>query len=311
MARVHVKRAGMAFAGVLLVAAFAEQATAQIGVAGTFDRSYTVSGRPELDVRTNSGGVTIRTGGSDRIQIHGEIRVGSRWFGGGTSDADIRDLEQHPPITQSGNVVRIDRLGDEDRWRSVSISYEIVVPDGTQVRASSGSGGVRVTGVSSVRATTGSGSIRLTGVKGDVDAHTGSGGIDAEDVTGAFRAETGSGSIDATLRNAGPVEVSTGSGSIRVVGVKGGLNARTGSGSITVDGSPTADWYVQSSSGGVTVTVPSDARFDLHARTGSGRITSDHPVTVRTTERRSLEGQVRGGGPRMELRTSSGSIRIR
>jgi DUF4097 and DUF4098 domain-containing protein YvlB len=237
--------------------------------------------------------------------------VGGRWLGGGAYDAEIRELEQRPPITQSGNVVRIDRLDDEPRWRNVSISYEIVAPEGTQVRAGTGSGGVRITGMSRVRAETGSGSIHLSDVRGDVDAHTGSGGIDAENVSGAFRAETGSGSIEATLRNAGPVEVSTGSGSIRVAGIKGGLNAKTGSGTITLDGDPTADWIVHSSSGGVTVKLPSSAGFDLRAHTSSGRITSDHPVTVHSAERRSLEGQVRGGGPRVELRTSSGSIQIR
>jgi DUF4097 and DUF4098 domain-containing protein YvlB len=284
-------------------------AAAQLGVSATFDRSYTVGGNPDLDVRTSSGSVTVRRGSGTTIQVHGEIRVANRWFGS-TTDADIKQVEQNPPITQTGNAIKIDRLPDEARWRGIAISYDIAVPESTKVQVSTGSGGVKVNGVASVRATTGSGSIHVSDIKGEVDAHTGSGGVDAQSVGGAFRGETGSGSIDATLRQSGPVNVETGSGSIRVEGVKGGVTARTGSGSITLEGDPTADWMVNTGSGGVTLRLPSTAKFDLHAHTGSGRITSDHPVTVHATERRSLEGQVRGGGPRLDLKTSSGSIKI-
>lgn len=296
-------------AAVAIVVALAPGVAAQAEVAGKFDRSYSVSGSPELDVRTNSGSITVRRGSGGTIQVHGDIRVG-RWSGSTPSDTDIRQIEQNPPITQTGNVVRIDRLPNDDRWRSVSISYEITVPDSTQVRASTGSGGVRVTGVAGVRTTTGSGSVHVNDIRGEVEVHTGSGGIDAQGIGGAFRGETGSGSIAASLRQSGPVNVETGSGSIRLDGVKGAVTARTGSGSVTLDGEPTDNWSVHTSSGGVTVRLPSTAKFDLHARTSSGRITSDHPVTVHSAERRSLDGQVRGGGPSVDLRTSSGSIRI-
>jgi Toastrack DUF4097 len=279
-------------------------------VAGKFDRSFTVSGPAELDVRTNSGSIGVRRGTAGSIHVRGEIRVSSRWRAEVT-DAEIRGIEQNPPVTQSGNLVRIDRLEDGDRWRGVSISYEITVPENTTVRASTGSGSILVNGVTqAVTANTGSGSIRVENIGGEVDAHTGSGSIDADGVTGAFRAVTGSGSVTATLRQA-EADVSSGSGEIRVTGVRGRVAARTGSGSIAIDGNPTADWVVRSSSGEVTVRLPSDARFELRARTGSGHISSDHPVTVNTTSRRSLEGQVRGGGPRVELSTSSGTISIR
>ena len=62
----------------------------------------------------------------------------------------------------------------------------------------------------------------------------------------------------------------------------------------------------------MAVTLPSDAAFDLRAETNSGSIESDHPITVRgRVSRRRLEGQVRGGGFRLEMMTGSGSIRIR
>ncbi len=57
-------------------------------------------------------------------------------------------------------------------------------------------------------------------------------------------------------------------------------------------------------SGGKTGTV-----FD--AKSSSGSIESDHPVTVHGLTKKHLQGEVRGGGAVLKIRTSSGSIRIK
>jgi hypothetical protein len=69
---------------------------------------------------------------------------------------------------------------------------------------------------------------------------------------------------------------------------------------------------VGAASGNVTIRVPANAAFDLEAHSGSGRIDSEHPITlVGSVSRRELRGQVRGGGPRIDVSTASGAIRIR
>jgi hypothetical protein len=61
----------------------------------------------------------------------------------------------------------------------------------------------------------------------------------------------------------------------------------------------------------VTLRIPSDARFDLDARVSSGGINSKHPITIEgTIDKRHWQGKVRGGGPLVTVRTSSGGIRI-
>ena len=51
--------------------------------------------------------------------------------------------------------------------------------------------------------------------------------------------------------------------------------------------------------------------FEIDAQTWSGTVRSDHPVTVRGEMRRGrLKGDVRGGGPRVTLRTGSGDVTI-
>ena len=112
------------------------------------------------------------------------------------------------------------------------------------------------------------------------------------------------GGIDGTgFMSAGVV---TAIGSIEVNGVRGALNADTGSGGIRAEGSMEGEWALHSSSGTVVVRLPSDAQFQLDARTSSGSIESDHPVTVHGLIKKQLQGEVRGGGPLLRIRTSSG-----
>ena len=94
-------------------------------------------------------------------------------------------------------------------------------------------------------------------------------------------------------------------------GVNGGLRASTTSGSLAIQGQPARDWRLSSSSGHVTVSVPSSQGFELDANSSSGRIDVDFPITVSgTIGRHALRGSARGGGPLLHVRTSSGGITI-
>jgi DUF4097 and DUF4098 domain-containing protein YvlB len=145
-----------------------------------------------------------------------------------------------------------------------------------------------------------------------LDVSTGSGSIRADGVAGSIRARAGSGRVQVAIESAeGDVDVSTGSGSIAVSGVRGGVRLRAGSGRIVVDGEPIRDWNVRASSGSVEMRLPPNAAFQLDANTGSGSIDSVHPIELQgTLSRRRVQGKVRGGGPRIEASTGSGSIRI-
>ncbi|GEM_PF-94362 len=298
---------------------------------GRFERTLSVSGAVDLEVKTNWGNITVRTGDSSRVQVVGIVKV--RRFSTSEAQSLVKQIEANPPIKQTGStiVVGFDSTWEDHETRNrVGISYELVVPAATRLRAGTGSGSATIDGVAGpLDASTGSGSISLTSIGGEARAHTGSGSITINGVKGQLRASTGSGSIRGTgvaggiiastgsgeievqQVSAGNVEVSTGSGSIELSGVKGAVRARTGSGSIRAQGEPTGAWSLRSSSGGIVVRLPANQAFELDASTSSGSIHTDHPITVMgTIGRRALRGKVRGGGPLLDLNTSSGSIRI-
>lgn len=326
------KRILSLLAGVCLVVfvATAARAAADDFAEGSFNRTLKVTGSADVEVTTGSGGITVHAAGAGEVRVTATIRVSSWRMSRKEAEDKIQYIESHPPIVQDGNVIRIGRIDDEDLRRNVSISYDLAVPADTRLRSATGSGSQTIEGIHGpLTAETGSGSIRANNIGADVEARTGSGGIDLQSVTGTVNASTGSGSIHA-LRIAGGFsghtgsggvefeqtapgnsDIETGSGSIEIRGANGSLRVRTGSGSITAEGKPAGDWHLHSGSGGVTVHLPQDAAFELDARASSGRVETSFPVTVQgTISPRELHGKVRGGGPLLELSTSSGTIRI-
>lgn len=178
--------------------------------------------------------------------------------------------------------------------RQVVIDYELAVPANSRVRAR-----------------TGSGSLRVEGVTGPVEATSGSGRTRVADVARGVTVEADSGDVE-LLAVTGGVDVRTGSGSIDVTGSSMTLRAETGSGRIHVEGTSGGAWILDAGSGDVSIDLPDDAGFEVDARTDSGTVRIHRPVPdPEEMSRGKIRGVVGGGGPRMTLRTGSGDVTIR
>jgi hypothetical protein len=252
----------------------------------TFTRDITVSGRVDLTVATGSGSIHLTSGPAGRVHIFG--RVKSSWGG---SDAKVHEIADHPPIEQTGNIVRIGAR--HESFHNIGIEYEIQAPPDAFLNAETGSGNLTDDGVGvNAKLNTGSGSIHATGLQG------------------GFTVSTGSGSIYAEQSGTGDVKADTGSGSIELKNLHGGLHAETGSGSIRAGGTPSAQWRLHTGSGSVEIWT-GDAAFTLDAETGSGSLHCDREIATQgTMERHHLAGKVGGGGPAVHIETGSGSIHI-
>ncbi len=295
---------------------------------GSFQRTLKVTGNVNLEVTTGSGNIQVKTGSSDEVRISARIRV-TEWFGG-NADEKVKRLEDNPPIQQNGNEIRVGHIEDPELRHNVSISYELVVPAETQLRAQTGSGNEDIEGIhgsldassgsgrlkissigSSVRAGTGSGDIEVDQVKGNVHAKTGSGSVRATDIAGGFEGSTGSGDMHLEQTSSGSVRASTGSGSLDLRGLRGSLEASSGSGSIKAEGDPTGAWTLHTGSGTVQLRFPSKASFDLDAHTSSGTVSVGFPITTEvSSNKKDLRGKVRGGGVPVQIATGSGDIDI-
>jgi hypothetical protein len=278
---------------------------------GTFEKTLTVNGPVDLEVLTHSGDVTVRAGSSGSVFIRGKIYVGNHWLGS-NRDADVHEIEQHPPIRQEGNSIHIDYLN----MRNVSVDYEISVPSDTRVRTRSGSGDQTIEGTrGNVDTQTGSGDVKLARLTGEIRLQTGSGNIRAHSISGPVKGGTGSGDVEIDEAASGDVDLHTGSGNITARGVQGGFHGETGSGDVTAEGIQSGEWDIRTGSGNVHVRLPSNAAFDADISTSSGSVDVGEPIEMTVQGRvgdthKQIRGKVHGGGPLLRVRTGSGDIHI-
>jgi DUF4097 and DUF4098 domain-containing protein YvlB len=270
----------------IALAALALVAVPALASEASFERTLSVSGRVELSVSTGSGNIHLTRGSGNQVHIYGKVKSG--W--GGSEDR-VREIAAHPPIEQTGNIVRIG--GHHENFHNISIDYEIQAPENSFLDAASGSGDIVVDGVGE-----------------NAKISTGSGNIHASGLRGGFKVDTGSGNIYAEQAGSGDVKAQTGSGNVDLRNLHGGLHAGTGSGEIKVAGTPTSDWKLETGSGNIEYWAGS-AAFTLDASTGSGSIHSDKEMlTQGTSDHHHVTGKINGGGPTVRIETGSGDIRV-
>jgi len=164
------------------------------------------------------------------------------------------------------------------------------------------------------------GDIQVGGVTGDLKAQTLAGDIHAGAVSGMAIAETSGGDIRVE-RVGASAEARTGGGDIVLPAVGGSVVAESGGGEIRIvvtSRDPKNGVRVRNSGGDVTRTLPANFRgeFELTASdvdSDDTAIRSEFPeiAVTRRSGSQQASGIVNGGGTRVVIRTSSGSIRIR
>jgi DUF4097 and DUF4098 domain-containing protein YvlB len=259
-------------------------------LADEWARKYTVKQRADVRVLTDDGSVRVSTGSANEVDVRvttvgweiaaGEVTVTERQAG------DQVSLEVRLPKSRSWSLT-----GN----RRIEVDVKMPAKGDLDVR-------------------TGDGSVTATGLAGRISLSTGDGSIGADALQGELRLHTGDGSIRGSGLS-GHLSADTGDGSMNVRGRFEGLDLRTGDGSIDASveaGSKlAAPWSVSTGDGGVTLRIPPGLGAELEARTGDGSIVLDSPVSVRgTVSRRSVRGQIGGGGPSLRVRTGDGSIRL-
>jgi hypothetical protein len=124
------------------------------------------------------------------------------------------------------------------------------------------------------------GGITIVGVSGNLRFDTTNGGVKLQDVGGRVNGETRNGGLDVRLNGS------------RWEGE--GLD-------------------VETSNGGVTLSIPDGYNAELETRTVNGGLNIDFPITVQgeLTSRRGISTTLGSGGPPVRVRTTNGGVRIR
>ena len=149
---------------------------------------------------------------------------------------------------------------------------------------------------------------RRTGVA----VQTAGGSVQVTDLKGGARIRTWGGAL--RLQNiAGDVEARTSGGGLHVSQAGGRVEARTSGGPILVRFAPGNNHggALHTSGGSVQAAIDSTAAVSIDAASSGGRVTSDLAVhTWGESGRYALRGDLNGGGPILQLRTSGGPVLI-
>jgi hypothetical protein len=128
----------------------------------------------------------------------------------------------------------------------------------------------------------------------------------------SVRLETQNGSIEVVAVK-GTVRVEVSNGSVKGRDLAGSVDARTTNGAVKLDLLAVATGGVRAATvnGGVDLTLPSEAKADVEARCVNGGIGIDGlKLDGPERTRRSVEGRLNGGGPKVVAETTNGGIKI-
>jgi DUF4097 and DUF4098 domain-containing protein YvlB len=245
------------------------------GVVVREERSFAVSGEPDLQVETFDGSVQVSAWDRPDVRVRIEKRGRDR------DEAAALQVK----VTHDGNRLRVEALAPAEERSTVTfgtsrnVSFTVSVPRSARVLVRSGDG-----------------SINVEGVAGRVELHSDDGSIRAS-------------------RVAGEVVVESADGSVHVDGRLALLRASTQDGSVSVEAdagsAPSGDWEVSTGDGSVNMNLPGSFSANIQADTGDGSISvSGIPEGPRDEDRRSVRGTLGRGGHLLKVRSGDGSIRI-
>ena len=241
--------------------------------ADDWSKTYDLTGKPDLRVQAHDANIRVEIWDQNKI----EARVTTRGLHIGSGGLAIVEHQQ-------GNAVEIELRQPHRVHFSIGIEtrrteLEIHMPRSAKVILQSGDGDVSA-----------------KGLEGELDFTTGDGRLDLKDVDGSLRLHTSDGSA-------------------RVSGRFDVLELRTSDGRVEVEARPGSllreAWDVRSSDGSVMLRVPGDLAADVELRTSDGSITTNIPIVVEGNfGRHQLRGKMNGGGNRLSVRTSDGSVTL-
>ncbi len=279
----------------------------------TVKRSFDVEPGGTLMIDTDLGSIRIHTHNQDRVDVAIDRNVD------GNERKVERTLEKLDiQYDQTGDNVQVRIEYEKGGWLDwgspdLELDIAVTVPTRYNLDLNTSGGSIEVDDLEgTVQARTSGGRLNFGKITGSIQAKTSGGSITLEGGSGDMDVKTSGGSINIGDVQ-GTVRAKTSGGSINVEEVSGEINASTSGGSVSarITEQPQGNCSLKTSGGGITVHLAPDIRVTLDARTSGGGVSTDFPVTVQgELDDNSLQADINGGGPVLQLKTSGGRIRI-
>jgi len=271
-----------------------------------FHSSYPLKAGGKLSVETFNGSIDISGWDQDTVDISGTK------YGPSQEEADnLRVDFEHGADYVSIRVPRPTMRRNNQGARLV-----IKVPRKTQLEriVTSNSSIQTDDGVGPTHLRTSNGSIRVMDLHGELEAETSNSSIEVDHVDGNVRLHSSNGHIRAERVN-GSIDSSTSNGRVNVDVERPDKAVRidTTNSAVELDLPPdfSASVHIGTNNGPITIRMTNNINARISAHTSNSSIDTDFAVRAQgELSRNRLEGEIGGGGPEFDLRTSNGPIRL-
>jgi hypothetical protein len=255
---------------------------------------FPLSGSPTVDVTASNGRVKVR-GQAGLTEVRVTMTLHNR--GASIAQAENRVDEMSVLATQEGD--RIVLCYDSSEQPEVArehgrVDFDVTMPI-----------------VGDVSVSVGDGAVDVEVVEGTVLLKTRDGEIAAGDIAGALDARTSNGPIDVT-RMRGMLRLDSSNGRLRMTAIEGSVDAETSNGNVLFGGRLIGTSHrMQTSSGDLTIELPSDLSITIDATASDGIETKDLQLDGDTEGRNWLVTMNPPTDAMLDLFTSNGRIEIR
>lgn len=238
-----------------------------------WNKTFTLTGKPDLRVETTDAKVTVDTWDQNTIEAHVHV-VGYKIGPGGI------DIYDH----QTGNMVALEvRYPHRHFQISWGESHRVEIE-------------VRMPREGRVELKTVDGSISLNGLKGDMALASVDGSQEISDVDGVLHARA----VDGHIRAAGRFE------GLSLHTADGRIDATARAGSTM-----SSSWDIHTGDGSVNLAVPEKFAANIDFETHDGHLDVDMPITVTGhIKGNNMRGTLNGGGNLLSIHTGDGSIHV-
>ena len=291
------------------------------------EKSYVLRAAASVHLRSEAGEVVVRgtDGASAELTIHSsrddfaelyDIRIDDR-----SPDRleVIVEKKSHGPFDWIGDAFGGGAEIELAVPRTVSVEVKgsggkLAISDlDGRVRAESSGGSLRATdlGSSAILMSSGGGLVAER-IRGDVEIQSSGGSVKTRQIGGATVLRSSGGSVEATDIG-GDLDAESSGGGVRIAEAHGAVVAESSGGPVKVGfaAGNSRGGRLQSSGGGLEVTLDGSSSVTIDAVASGGGVRCDLPLTARGKLRRGLlQGDLNGGGEVLRLRSSGGGITI-
>ena len=274
-----------------------------------FHHAYPLNAGGTVSVETFNGSVELVGWEQNSVEVNA-TKYASTKFG-------LDEIKIDVSATSGSVHVRAER--SSGFHRNGGARFTIRVPRHTTLdEISTSNGSMRIEDVEgNSRLRTSNGAIRLMRLKGEADVRTSNGSIEADYLDGNARMHTSNGAIRAELSH-GSLEATTSNGSItaRLDDPAGGwpvhLESSNGHIELRIESKQVPEIRASTSNSTIVLRLPEGAQADIDAHTSHSSVSSDFSGIQTDNEHGhgEMHGRIGGGGRRVALSSSNGSIKI-